>query len=509
MAEPNPTYVVRVTAGHGAPQTLPLVRGRKQAPLSIGKSGMWRVMSPGILDVHAFLYFDGEALFLQSASIESYAVANGKVVDASWTEIHAPCTFELGDARLEYRDASATDEDSVTSDGTKKDAILEDSTDALPQAPVRSTAPSVRPVEAPKPAIAPKGSRPPPLSSPSKAPSLRPPSPAQRGVARSAAIRPTPQGAPSSRPSSGEVPSPEPSYPAALAPLPSIVTYPDDPSDSTRVSPLETKPRTGPGTAPISTPSLDAPSSQLGTSEPFPPLAPPMTGNPFVGGEVRSDPNAMNARLQKTQIIRRTSKAQAVVAKGLATWNALPPVRKVMVVLLPIAFLAAISLLLEDDPPPASKTTTAETDKPAATSSASESAPTTTPSAAAPAMPVAFISDWPANVPCPPPNWPTNRPPPCTPNGISWPAAPTEPSPSTSAAATTTPTTPTTKDAPKAPTLPAGKKTLEREAVDLYAAGDYLHAAEKYDQLAAENPTNTTYAEAARIVRLRAGGKAP
>jgi hypothetical protein len=71
------------------------------------------------------------------------------------------------------------------------------------------------------------------------------------------------------------------------------------------------------------------------------------------------------------------------------------------------------------------------------------------------------------------------------------------PVPVTSATATTS--------APAKP-LPKGKVTLEREAVDFVGQGQYLKAAEIYDQLAAQHPDQPVYREAARILRARGNG---
>ncbi len=51
--------------------------------------------------------------------------------------------------------------------------------------------------------------------------------------------------------------------------------------------------------------------------------------------------------------------------------------------------------------------------------------------------------------------------------------------------------------------------TLERQAVDFVAVKDYARAAAVYEQLQAQNPSNRVYAEAARILRTKAGAGAP
>ena len=56
------------------------------------------------------------------------------------------------------------------------------------------------------------------------------------------------------------------------------------------------------------------------------------------------------------------------------------------------------------------------------------------------------------------------------------------------------------------PKLAKGEKTLQREAADALASGSNTRALELYEKLAKENPGNETYAEAVRILRVRAAG---
>lgn len=55
---------------------------------------------------------------------------------------------------------------------------------------------------------------------------------------------------------------------------------------------------------------------------------------------------------------------------------------------------------------------------------------------------------------------------------------------------------------------PAARDPLQRAAVDAVAAGDYRRAVSTYDQLAAREPTQLAYHEAARILRLRLSTRA-
>src|SRR5262245_28687981 len=103
MAKPTTTHVIEVETGIGEPALIPLTMGQELQPISIGKKGMWKVESAGVLDVHAFVYFDGTALFLQSADESASASVDGYRVGKAWTELHPPCKIEIGAARLRFR----------------------------------------------------------------------------------------------------------------------------------------------------------------------------------------------------------------------------------------------------------------------------------------------------------------------------------------------------------------------------------------------------------------------
>ncbi len=83
-------------------------------PTSIGKSGMWRVDGPGVLDVHGYIYYDGKALYVQSADDKTPLMVNKHRVSTAWTEVKAGSTIEVGRAELFYRaGAAAADADAT------------------------------------------------------------------------------------------------------------------------------------------------------------------------------------------------------------------------------------------------------------------------------------------------------------------------------------------------------------------------------------------------------------
>jgi hypothetical protein len=162
--------------------------------------------------------------------------------------------------------------------------------------------------------------------------------------------------------------------------------------------------------------------------------------------------------------------------------------------------IAGVVYLFDDDEPRPKKNVAVVVD---AGPSTSVAAGTTAPPATAPPVmaPVSTAPAWPAGVPCPPPNWPPNTPLPCTPNNVTVAPADRTDRPGGGKGAGHEP-----KDAGAA--LPAGTKTLERQAVDYVAAGENARAAAAYEELVRRDPNNKVYGEAARILRVKLDGGA-
>jgi len=100
MAEAS---VIELRAGRGEPRQISLTPGSVLDPTSVGQAGMWRVSGGGVLDVHGYLYFDGKALFVQSADDNAPVMVNRHRVARAWTEVRMPSTIELGEVQLVYR----------------------------------------------------------------------------------------------------------------------------------------------------------------------------------------------------------------------------------------------------------------------------------------------------------------------------------------------------------------------------------------------------------------------
>ncbi|MGZ3473917.1 MAG: FHA domain-containing protein, partial [Polyangiales bacterium] len=99
-------FVLEIRRGQGEPRFLRLPRGADLQPTSIGARGDFRVDADGVLDVHAFVYFDGETLFVQSAETATPVRVNGRAATTEWTRVDPPSTLAFGDARVVFCPAS-------------------------------------------------------------------------------------------------------------------------------------------------------------------------------------------------------------------------------------------------------------------------------------------------------------------------------------------------------------------------------------------------------------------
>jgi hypothetical protein len=192
----------------------------------------------------------------------------------------------------------------------------------------------------------------------------------------------------------------------------------------------------------------------------------------------------------------------------VAKYKELSPPKRILVILAPFCLIASGYLILFDDdgaPAPIATTTLdggMEGGSLAAGSGGPSAAPppSTPPSTPPPITPPPITPPQPA---CPPGFVPytiaINGQIPCVPIGTPMPPPPNggavTPLPNP------IPASPVEAGAPP-PSTPS-TKTLERQAVDAVAIGEYAKAAAIYDQLHQQNPNNRVYAEAARILRAK------
>ncbi len=91
---------ILVRTGAADPTSMSLEPGQPIGPLSVGRMGTWRVVAPGVLEEHGFVYFNGTELFLQSTDPLSPVLADGAPIPGAWTAVRAPCEIAVGGARL-------------------------------------------------------------------------------------------------------------------------------------------------------------------------------------------------------------------------------------------------------------------------------------------------------------------------------------------------------------------------------------------------------------------------
>lgn len=485
MAKASTTHVIEIESGIGEPAFIPLTMGKELEPISVGKKGMWRIESARVLDVHAFVYFDGTALFLQSADESGTTSVDGYKVGKAWTELTAPCQIEIGSARLRFRsllapEASAppppkhkTPPPPPIQTMPKSDMPLSFpkaerpfAPGALANAPQPSEDTRVKPFDATsgarRPDEDPRFARTAGMPAASFAPQASEPPPQHQHR------QPTPT-APPMRRSTGPLPPPDP-----------MLTGPMMPNGHQM---MVTGPMMPPGSGGYG-PHRGHAGQVTGPHVPMPygygqPMLQPMTGPP---------PGPAHAP--------DTRQGPGLLAK----YKELSGPKKILVVLAPFCLLASGYLILFDEEP-----------RPQAIVDAGVVvAPHPTVAATAPPTsncPPGFVP-WPTpingTIPCvPAAAIPTATAPPTGPQPLPTPPLPTPP--------TIAPTSPPPRLAVDAgaPPVATSTKTLERQAVDAVALNDYARAAKIYEVLQQQNPTNRVYAEAARILRAKATAGVP
>jgi hypothetical protein len=455
MAKPGTTHVIEIETGIGEPAFIPLTLGSELQPISIGKKGMWRIESGRVLDVHAFVYFDGASLFLQSADESQAASVDGYRVGKAWTELHAPCKIEIGAARLRFR--------------------------SLADAPEEPKPEPPRPA-AGMPATEPEPgggyTRPGPVESRPVATVERP-------------LRPTGQLL-----SSGTAPVqaiPQSQHPPGLmnnAIMSGAHNLSPNPLGATTPQPLQA--------SAFNLPPMPPPAGGMGNMSALP------SGSMSIASMGSGGYGAMGSGSRGAPTVQTQGGGDDFIAK----YKELSPPKRLLVLMSPFCLIAAAYLLLfDDDEPPPEPVAMQQDAGPPATQCPAGFVPYTVPvNGQYPCVPLgtpmpgASLAPTPLapTVPATAPTVPTTVPPP---GPIPAPAPAPAPGPSGRADA----------GAPVANTPAANNpKTLERQAVDALAVNDYGRAAAIYDALLAQsNPKNPVYAEAARILRQKADAGAP
>lgn len=544
MARLQTTHVLEIETGIGEPAFIPICMGQELAPISVGKKGMWRLESARVLDVHAFFYFDGTALFVQSADEQNAASVDGHRVGKAWTELRAPCKIDVGAARLRFRSLIADDDEDVATPATGTPAIQ-------PQAAPAAATPMRAPSGPPPPN--PSGSTP-QMSFPKPERPFRPGEFASQPDL-GASTRVAPLDNTMGGRTSGQAPSrPPPNdtsgrsgpqlQPSGHAPVMGSGPYgpPGLPGQAPGISPMQPGSVPPGGTMATGGGMAAFPS---GGYAPQPGFTPPpgYAAQAGYGGAVGSGsfgamhagagipgppgmPGALGPGMPPGGYGSMTphgglQQAPAPEGAGQQLLAMLKASSMPKLIAGVIFILGAILYLADDDEPQAQppKKNVAALDGGAVDASAATGAATTAgggPSSTAasgsgastgptptapPVMAPPGVPAWPPGVPCPPPHWPPNTPLPCAPNGL---AAPPDQGPDKGAKDAGK----STEKAASPAALAAGTKTLERQAVDYVASGNTAKAAAAYEELARNNPTNKVYSEAARILRAKLDGGA-
>lgn len=100
MTKEQVEHLIEVRAGEGQPAVMRARPGEEIGPISVGTGGAWRLSAEGVADKHAYLFFDGQHLFLQSVSLDTPALIDGRPVSLDWTQLEAPCEISFGAAKL-------------------------------------------------------------------------------------------------------------------------------------------------------------------------------------------------------------------------------------------------------------------------------------------------------------------------------------------------------------------------------------------------------------------------
>ena len=470
MADNPGVQIVEIRAGTSQRPVLELRPGQPVQPMSLGRVGMWPIEAPGVLDVHAYVYFDGRALFVQSADPNNPAKGNGQAIATAWQQVEIPCTLEMGRARLVYRTLDEGDADGEE-DKTIAQAVK-----------IPDVAPQFRPGagtfsnrnQGPDS----DATRLQPMNLGPREPDPTIVSPLEKGtpavgvpMARPAAGMPAAwssnAGPPSSPTVAGAPPAPPPppnaagyqAFGSVQVAVPGVPAPPQNMNQTLQApmqSPLAGQPPPAYAMPPQMMPPQMMPPQPAGGPAPMPGQA---------------GPSAETGRIQAPSELKG-------IDRVIAEWKAMPPFRKLIFGLFPGVVVLAWMMLFDNPAPQPQQQTQPVQSVPITTT-------TTTMTATAPTMTTTVTA-------------PTMTTTTTAPTMTTTTTAPTTTAPATTTAPTAT--------APVPPPTPTKGRSLDRQAVDLALQGQFAKAAELYDQLAAQHPDQPAYKEAARLLRSRMSG---
>ena len=460
MADTPGSHILEIRAGNSQRSFLELPPGVPVQPMSIGRVGMWQIDAPDVLDVHAFVYFDGRALFLQSASAGNPAKGNGQAIGTTWQQIEIPCTIEIGRARLVYRTVDEVDPDG-DEDKTIAQAVR------VPNEPAQQFRPNV--------GMFSNRDKGPDSDATRLQPMMREPDPTiiETGTPMAGVPKARPAaGMPAwSSSTSGPTSSPTVAGAPPAPPPPQNTGYQGFGSVQVAMPPAP-----NPMMQTLQAPLL----SPLAQQQPMYGMPPQMMQQPMMhptmpGG---SGPNPTIPAAAETGRVVSQDPLKQGFNRALTEWRAMPPLRKVIFGSFPGVALLVYFMLFDDDPPPQQVRHPKPPPSGQVTSAKTGASTMTAPIVTAPTAVVTATG-------------PTT-----TTTVITTSTATSPPIPTATVTTTATATA----------TLPKGTRTLERQAIDLVAQGQYPKAVEIYDQLAQQHPEQPAFKEAVRLLRQRTNG---
>ena len=481
---------LRVELREGAKSDQPVLElksGEPRDAFGIGLEGEWRVRGPGINAVDAYLYWDGETLFVSSAE-GSRVTVRGEVVPTEWQPIEVPSNVRFAAVKLAVRKAGRRSKTKAAAEKKKSAPKAELEPPAKHRAAQRAPVDDGMPEELP--------------DDEKTRVKKDEPAPAPAPTAKAKPARP--QGAMFSKPSEhtertrlapmeDKLAAPPDDERTAFQPLAvpstgSPVPSRDEALPSTRRAdePLKAaraptpRPAAGvPSSPPSSKKPKKAPGLAPGPARPSKPDAEPAS-KPAEPKTVGTDDATLPPSRRADVMAGASPPAEAPVAAppkkkagggvGAALkkgWAEASFPQKVILILLPFAFVS-VFFVFTDEPPAAPV-------EPAG--SATRTAPSGAPSSApvAPVEPAAPLAADAGEASEPPP------------------AATEQPTPA---------------PAPPAPAA-KGAVSTERRAADAVAAGAYAEAIEHYEALSKEHPKKEAYQRAAEILRRKTARGAP
>ncbi|HEY1692552.1 MAG TPA: hypothetical protein VGG39_10345 [Polyangiaceae bacterium] len=95
-------FVLEVEGTQGTARMLRFEAGKRVEPITVGTAGQWALVGPGVRDVHAYVAFDGQRLFVQSAN-PFYAIrVNDVAVTTGWLPVSPPARIAMGGVGLVF-----------------------------------------------------------------------------------------------------------------------------------------------------------------------------------------------------------------------------------------------------------------------------------------------------------------------------------------------------------------------------------------------------------------------